>query len=161
MFRLIFCLFVFYSFASAAFDHLGAEACQSCHQEAYAAWKLSAHARSKDTLSPAQQKDIRCLSCHSPNEADHRVQQVSCESCHGGGQYYTPRFVMKDAELVRLAGLLDVSEKSCKTCHDASSPSLKPFEFGSKLKQIDHWTKERDKRKAKGNTPPPRPKKPT
>ena len=65
---------------------------------------------------------------------------VTCESCHGGGQYYSARYVMKDAELARLVGLLDPSEKGCRTCHDASSPSLKPFDFVAKLKAIDHWT---------------------
>jgi len=54
--------------------------------------------------------------------------------------------VMKDSELNRYAGLVDPSEKSCRTCHDASSPSLKPFEFVEKLKLIDHWTVERQKR---------------
>ncbi|HYV50077.1 MAG TPA: hypothetical protein VFA20_34715, partial [Myxococcaceae bacterium] len=31
-------------------------------------------------------------------------------------------------------------------CHDASSPSLKPFDFVEKLKLIDHWTVERQRR---------------
>jgi hypothetical protein len=54
---------------------------------------------------------------------------------------------MKDPELARLAGLTDPTEKSCRFCHDASSPSLKPFDFVSKLKLMDHWTTEREKRK--------------
>ena len=65
---------------------------------------------------------------------------VSCESCHGGGQYYVAAYVMKDPELARLVGLSDPSEKGCRNCHDASSPSLKPFDFVSKLKAIDHWS---------------------
>ena len=68
------------------------------------------------------------------------MANVSCETCHGGGQYYTARYVMKDPELARLVGLLDPSEKGCRTCHDASSPSLKPFDFVTKLKSIDHWS---------------------
>ncbi len=59
---------------------------------------------------------------------------MTCETCHGGGQYYSPDYVMKDAELARLVGLVDPSEKSCRNCHDASSPSLKPFDFVEKLK---------------------------
>lgn len=134
--------------AAAAYDFLGSESCQSCHPEAYAAWRASAHARAKETLTTPQQKDARCLSCHSPNEADQRVAGVSCEACHGGGQYYSARYVMKDPELARLVGLVDPSEKSCRTCHDASSPSLKPFDFASRLKAIDHWSAERAKRNA-------------
>jgi hypothetical protein len=55
---------------------------------------------------------------------------------------------MKDAELARLLGLTDPTEKGCRSCHDTSSPSLRPFEFAQKLKAIDHWTQERAKRKA-------------
>ena len=132
--------------AAAAFDFLGPESCQSCHPEAYTAWRNSAHARARDTLTTPQQKDARCLSCHSPNEAEQRVSNVSCEACHGGGQYYAARYVMKDPELARLVGLVDPSEKGCRTCHDASSPSLKPFDFSSRLKAIDHWSPERTRR---------------
>ena len=60
---------------------------------------------------------------------------------------------MKDSELARLVGLQDPSEKSCRTCHDASSPSLAPFDFVQKLKLVDHWTAERAKR-----APEPAPK---
>ena len=131
---------------AAAHDFLGAESCQSCHAEAWSAWRASPHARAKEVLSGPQQKDARCLSCHSPAEADQRVTGVSCESCHGGGQYYSAKFVMKDAELARLVGLVDPSEKQCRSCHDTASPSVKPFEFNSKLKSLDHWSAERAKR---------------
>lgn len=130
-----------------AYDFLGAESCQSCHPDAYAAWKSSNHARAKDVLSPVQQRDARCLSCHSPNDADQKQAGVTCETCHGGGQYYSPKYVMKDPELARLAGLVDPTEKACRACHDASSPSLKPFDFASRLKAMDHWSVEREKRK--------------
>lgn len=130
-----------------AYDFLGPEGCQGCHAEAYAAWRSSAHARAKDALSPQSQRDARCISCHAPNQ-DQGVVGVSCETCHGGGQYYAARNVMKDPELARLTGLLDPGEKGCRTCHDASSPSLKPFDFVEKLKAIDHWSAERAKKAA-------------
>lgn len=135
-----------------AFDFVGPESCKGCHPEAYQKWKQAKHSRAKASLSPAQQKDARCLSCHSPNEAEQGVAQVSCETCHGGGQYYSARYVMKDPELVRLSGLVDPVEKACRTCHDASSPSLKPFDFVEKLKLIDHWTVER-RRGGRGSGP--------
>src|SRR3954471_22323773 len=90
--------------AALGYSYLGPESCQGCHPDAYAAWRASAHSRSKDTLGPAQQKDARCLSCHSPAENDQRVTNISCESCHGGGEYYSARYVMKDTELLRLVG---------------------------------------------------------
>lgn len=134
--------------AGVAFGHdfLGAESCEACHPDAWAAWQLSAHARSREALSAQQQHDARCLMCHSPNEADQRVSGVSCETCHGGGQYYSARYVMRDKELARLTGLIDPTEKSCRVCHDASSPSLRPFDFKEKLKVMDHWSAERKRR---------------
>ncbi|MFN0061212.1 MAG: cytochrome c3 family protein [Myxococcaceae bacterium] len=124
-----------------ASEFLGPESCQSCHPEAYLAWKRSRHARATESLSPEQRQDIRCLTCHSPEQARSEQVGVTCETCHGSGQHYSPAYVMKDAELARLVGLLDPSEKSCKACHDAQSPSLEPFNFADKLKLIDHWTK--------------------
>jgi len=139
--------------ASAAFpteltgtEFVGPESCKACHPDAYAAWRQSKHARAIESLSETQRRDARCLSCHSPNLEDRRVESISCETCHGGGQYYASGYVMKDQELVRLVGLLDPSEKGCRSCHDASSPSLKPFDFVEKLKLIDHWTTERQRR---------------
>lgn len=134
------------SASALAYDLLGSESCQSCHPDAFAAWQASAHARSRDVLSAQQQRDARCLSCHSPNEVEQRVSHVACETCHGGGQYYSARYVMKDPELARLVGLVDPGEKSCRGCHDTASPSLKPFDFAAKLKAIDHWSVERAKR---------------
>ena len=136
----VFAMVLATSAGASAFDFVGPESCKGCHPEAYLAWRQSKHARAKESLSPTQQKDARCLSCHSPNEADQRTASVSCETCHGGGRYYATSYVMKDSELDRYAGLADPSEKGCRTCHDASSPSLKPFDFVEKLKLIDHWS---------------------
>jgi hypothetical protein len=145
--RVGFAVSVCVSTAAGAYDFLGAESCQSCHPEAYLAWKASPHSRAKDVLSPLQQRDARCLSCHSPSDVDQKQAGVTCETCHGGGQYYSPKYVMKDPELARLAGLMDPTEKLCRGCHDASSPSLKPFDFASRLKAMDHWSVERAKKK--------------
>jgi hypothetical protein len=139
-----------------AADFVGAESCKACHPEAYQAWRQSKHARAYETLSPQQQKDARCVSCHSPAPAEQSATAVTCETCHGAGQFYASSYVMKDSELSRLVGLQDPSEKGCRTCHDASSPSLKPFEFVDKLKLIDHWTAERARRQ-KGQAAVPAP----
>lgn len=128
--------------SAAAFgaDFMGPESCKACHPAAYDAWKQSKHARAAESLSPTQRKDPRCMSCHTPDVQDEKVTGVSCETCHGGGQYYSAPYVMKDSELARLVGLQDPSERTCRACHDASSPSLKPFNFVEKLKKIDHWS---------------------
>src|SRR5205809_700919 len=75
-----------------AYDFVGPESCKACHPEAYLAWKQSKHARAKDSLSPTQQKDARCTSCHSPSEEDQTIAGISCENCHGGGQYYATNY---------------------------------------------------------------------
>lgn len=140
---------------------VGPESCKSCHPDAYEAWRQSKHSRAMDSLSPQQQQDARCLSCHAPDVKAQNVTSVSCESCHGGGQYYAAEYVMKDPELVRMVGLEDPSEKGCRACHDASSPSLRPFDFVEKLKLIDHWSVERKKREeAKAAAEAPDKKKP-
>lgn len=141
--------------AASSADFVGAESCKACHPEAYAAWKNSKHARAFESLTAQQKKDARCVSCHAPDLAAQGSAGITCETCHGGGEYYSPAYVMKDAELSRMVGLTDPLEKHCRACHDASSPSLRPFEFVEKLKLIDHWTAERERRKA----PPPAPPK--
>ncbi|MBU8900105.1 hypothetical protein DRW03_18650 [Corallococcus sp. H22C18031201] len=143
--------------AAGAADFVGPDSCKGCHPEAYDAWMQSKHARATDSLGEQQKKDARCLSCHAPDQAEQGTAAVTCETCHGGGQYYSPSYVMKDAELARLVGLVDPSEKMCRTCHDASSPSLRPFDFKDALKAIDHWSAERTRKAARAEAPPSTP----
>lgn len=138
--------------SALAADFIGPENCKACHPAAYEAWKESQHSRAASALSPKQQKDGRCLSCHSP-EGGKGHADVGCESCHGPGQFYAPKYVMKDSELSRAVGMVDPSEKQCLKCHDANAPSLKPFKFAEKLKLIDHWSAEREARKAAAPKP--------
>lgn len=140
-------------------NYVGPESCKSCHPDAYLSWRQSKHSRALESLNPQQQKDARCVSCHAPDLKAQNVTSVSCESCHGGGQYYSAGYVMKDPELVRMVGLEDPSEKDCRSCHDLSSPSLRPFDFVEKLKLIDHWTAERKKREQARTPAPAEPKK--
>lgn len=148
------------AFAQLSPEFIGPESCKACHAEAYQAWRLSKHSRAQESLTQAQQQDARCLSCHAPDLRVQELRSVSCETCHGGGQYYSAEYVMKDQELVRMVGLVDPSEKDCRSCHDASSPSLRPFDFVEKLKLIDHWTAERQRRAAEAAGPAPTPKPP-
>ena len=133
--------------AQAAAGNVGSEACKTCHEDAYETWKAGPHARATESLTGKAARDGRCLSCHAPEQAK-GLAAVGCEICHGPGQYYAPAYVMKDPELARLVGLEDPGEKSCRVCHDASSPSLRPFDYKAKLPLIDHWTAEKQKRQA-------------
>ena len=143
-----------FALPAGAYDSVGPDNCKSCHAPAYAAWKQSKHASADGSLTGTFAKDARCLNCHSP-EASKGFPGVQCETCHGGGQFYTPTFVMKDPELARDVGLADPTPAMCVKCHDALAPSLKPFVFDEKIKLVDHWTAERQARSAP-KTPAPK-----
>lgn len=122
---------------AAADEYIGAEQCAACHAEAYAWWKTTAHARAGRVLSPAEQRDPRCTSCHATAIDQPHVQ---CEACHGPGQHYWPAFVMVDVHLARAAGLRSGAEAAtCNGCHTADAPGLRPFDLAAALaKMKDH-----------------------
>ena len=99
--------------AQASAGYVGNESCKTCHEEAYEQWKAGPHARATASLTGKSAQDGRCLSCHAPAQTK-GVASVGCEVCHGPGQFYSPRYVMKDAELARAVGLDDPGEKSCR-----------------------------------------------
>jgi hypothetical protein len=119
---------------------VGAERCQSCHPQAYKVWSQSAHARALDTLGEQQRKQTRCTLCHtmSPEQVEAQLANVQCESCHGGGKYYVPSYVMKDKVLAHAVGLIDPGEATCKRCHDQNAPSLEPFDYKKAWARIAH-----------------------
>ena len=141
---------LFLASSAVAADFIGPEACRACHLAAYDVWSKSPHAQAMKSLSPADQKNGTCLACHAPDLAKGGDAGVTCESCHGAGQYYAPQYVMKDPELARATGLVVPDANSCLLCHDAQSPSLQPFDPTEKMKAIDHWTADRAAQKAKG-----------
>ena len=114
----------------------GAKRCGSCHEQAYQVWSKSHHARAQKALDPKQAKDPRCVRCHGSSSVD--IAGVQCESCHGSGVHYSWRYVMKDAVLSRIVGLVEPDEKTCRRCHTDSSPSVRPFEYESLWESISH-----------------------
>ncbi|MBC7794704.1 MAG: hypothetical protein H7Z43_13450, partial [Clostridia bacterium] len=78
---------------------------------------------------------------------------VQCESCHGGGRYYYPQYVMKDRELARLVGLVDATAEQCQRCHNEAAPSIKPFDFASMWAKIDHGRVAREAAQRDSNAP--------
>jgi hypothetical protein len=119
---------------------LGPETCKACHPAAYETWKESPHARARDSLSERSRKDMRCLSCHAPDQGK-AMAGVSCETCHGPGQLYAHSYVMRDKELAWAVGLVDPGEKRCLACHTESTPSLERFDYHKKLPLIAHGKK--------------------
>jgi hypothetical protein len=145
-----------------ASDLLGPESCRTCHAEAYKVWTASRHARAVEALAPDQRQQPLCLQCHSRDEARSGaafVTSVSCETCHGGGRFYQPDIVMRDRELARAFGLVDLGKPEvqaalCLSCHGGEIPSAQPFELKSALERIDHWSAERAARKARSAATP-------
>ena len=125
--------------ASAA-DYVGSDVCKSCHETEHAQWKTTSHASSMARLSPTQQRDRGCRTCHTMDPAvpEPSLAGVQCESCHGAGALYSQRYVMKDKVLARLLGLVDITPNTCAPCHGSESPSVVPYDFASDVKRVNH-----------------------
>lgn len=143
-----------------AADPVGVQTCRACHAKAWEVWAAGPHAHAASSLTEAQRRDPACTRCHAPElgelsesgrePTEEQKQGITCEACHGAGQYYSPAYVMRDPELARAVGLADPGERSCRGCHLAgSSPGLTPFDLKEKVKLIDHWTVERESRRPK------------
>jgi len=117
----------------------GNEKCGSCHAEAFAQWKSSAHAHALETLEKdGSGRDPECVSCHVvglestkgfvSREKTPSLTDVGCESCHGpGGEH---------ARAPYLNRLAKIGEKACLNCHTRNtSPN---FEFLTYWKNIQH-----------------------
>ena len=132
---------------AGAADPVGPETCKACHPVAYAIWRDGPHARAQAALPERSRADARCTVCHAP-EAARAQAGVGCEACHGNGQLYAHRYVMRDRELAHALGLQEVGEKSCGRCHDDSAPSLAPFDYARKLPLVLHGQADREARQA-------------
>jgi hypothetical protein len=145
--------------------YVGSLACKPCHKleakgKQYDKWTTSKHAAAYKTLSNEQSKKIaaekkiddplksdKCLKCHATGYAAKAEEKglkydinegVSCEGCHGAGEKYLPKKVMKDPKLAKEAGLIMPTEKECKVCHNPESPTYKEFKFAEAWKIINH-----------------------
>jgi len=74
----------------------------------------------------------------APEENDAALAGVQCESCHGRGKFYTPRYVMKDPQLRQVLYFEQGNAETCARCHNDLSPNLTPFVYEEKLKRIYH-----------------------
>ena len=146
--------------------YVGVETCEVCHSSQrigrqFFVWARSPHARAyKDLTSPEAlqiaarlhisdpRHDARCLSCHVTAQGKplpeilstfRMTDGVQCESCHGPGEDYAHFSVMISPRKSRMAGLvIRPDEKTCKTCHNPSSPTYKGFDYHAALRQIAH-----------------------
>jgi hypothetical protein len=134
---------------------VGAAKCKMCHKAEYESWMATAHAKAFDKLKPEQQKDAKCIKCHTTGfgkaQAEgSELQGVQCEGCHGAGSLYkSATNIMNKAKwtadpkgqrkLAVEAGLTDkIDETLCKTCHNPESPTFESFDFAKAHPKIQH-----------------------
>ena len=151
--------------AEPAHAYVGAEKCKMCHSSAakgaqFTKWTESPHAKAFATLATDEAKKIAaakgiadpqtsdaCLRCHVTGHGApaakltdkyKKEDGVSCESCHGPGSDYWKMDVMKDRAKAEAAGMVLPNEATCKTCHNADSPTFKGFDFAAAKAKIAH-----------------------
>jgi YVTN family beta-propeller protein len=153
--------------SSGKFKFVGVMVCAECHQQAklgyqFSQWRQSSHAQAYAALATPRayeiarraglkgdpQQSADCLACHTTGYGYDRasfrdsirlLDGVQCEACHGPGSEYSAEAVMLDKPGARNAGLLPVSEKTCRQCHQ--KPHGKPFDYQAALRQIRHPAK--------------------
>lgn len=160
---LLACIVLFSFAAVAQHKYAGVKMCKMCHQtekqgKQIDIWQKSNHANAFKTLSTPQAAEFakakglkkaaaespECLECHAITaDAKLTPDGVQCESCHGAGADYKNMAVMKDKAKAIAAGLTDFKdkaaiEKTCKTCHNAKSPTFKGFKFEEMWAKIQH-----------------------
>ncbi len=146
-------------------DFVGSEKCATCHEQSYAIWKKSGHARAWQTLvqlNPPRNSDPECIACHVvgwntsgyfPYESGFlseaktpNLVNVGCESCHGPGGAHVAAETGSDVALqekLQKAMVITKEEsekRQCGTCHDLdNSPD---FEFKDYWPQVEHYEDE-------------------
>ncbi len=133
--------------ALAGQSYIGAERCRTCHEFEFRVWSSGPHAKARQALTPEQLGDAKCNTCHTmvAGSADERLAGVQCEQCHGSGQFYQYRYVMRDRELSRAVGLIETSASHCQRCHTEGAPSMEPFDYERAWARIDHGPKARER----------------
>jgi hypothetical protein len=146
-------------------NYVGQNTCATCHSNIYQAMLASKHQHSFESLElrakedPEQSnafKDPNCLRCHvTAYNSQHggwnklhpepELQMISCEVCHGPGQYHVqlkmpnnpiepPEDLLADGRNEH--GLLEATKQTCLQCHDAeNSPK---FDFDEYWGRIRH-----------------------
>ncbi len=158
--------------------YVGAKKCKKCHKsekqgKQYQIWAESIHALAYEALQSEEADQIcnelgygdkaveakECLRCHASGwEVDKemwgpkfRIEDgVQCETCHGAGGDYTKLKIMKNFELAKEKGLINLRdnvEEFCRNCHNPDSPTFAGFNFEEMWAKIEHPLPFRHKKK--------------
>jgi hypothetical protein len=138
------------------FKYAGAKKCKSCHGKErignqYASWLDTKHAKAYETLASDKarewaaeasvddpQQSEKCVKCHvtAYDVAPERLgikfvreDGVQCEGCHGAGNSYRKKKIMRDRDLAVEKGLVLQSEEICVECHNDESPAWDPERY--------------------------------
>jgi hypothetical protein len=128
----------------AAASYVGSEKCLTCHKDAAASWKKSAHSRAFTTLVARKaDADPNCIACHTVGFgsasgyrrefADTKLVNVGCESCHGPGSLHV-REREGDTSVHFTFRPLDSGD--CVKCHYGEFS--RPFDFQEMWPAIKH-----------------------
>ncbi len=98
----------------------GIQSCAECHEEAYAFWKTTGHAKAYETLVvDFKEFNLDCVSCHvtgyerpggSTVTFVENLKDVQCEECHGAGSIHADTLEASDITL-------EPSRALCSKCH--------------------------------------------
>ena len=125
--------------AVAPETYTGSDRCAPCHENEFAIWARSKHARAFTTLVQAKQDyNPECVRCHSIGFGKERgfvnaaatpnLMNVGCESCHGPSSRH-PEPTAK--------GFGRIDTTFCRTCHTSeNSPDFDPATY---IPKIQHW----------------------
>ena len=172
---------------AADISYVGVKTCAKCHKKErsgkqLAIWTKSDHSKAFKTLGTDKakksaleqgvkenpQKAEACLVCHTGmvgvdksllGKKFSMEDGVQCETCHGAGDGYRKKKIMKkiteergphkkrESKTALKTGLLFPDEKSCRVCHAKErklngktfkNPQFKSFDFKERFKKIQH-----------------------
>jgi len=133
----------------AAASYVGSEKCLTCHQNAAASWKASAHSHAFTALVARKaDADPKCVACHTigfesasgyrREFADTKLVNVGCESCHGPGSLHV-REREGDTSVHFTFRPLDGGD--CVKCHYGEFS--RPFDWNEQWPLIKHGKEQR------------------
>ncbi len=122
----------------------GAEQCQSCHQQEFAVWSKSHHAKAFYTLQDVKKAfDPNCIVCHTVGfdkvggfidpDTTPSLMHVQCESCHGAARKHVESGGLQPVANADWPGI-----RMCQQCH--TQPHSPSFNFDSYWPKIVHGT---------------------
>jgi peroxiredoxin len=137
-------------------EHVGSDACQSCHAAEYQTWLDSPHAHAVKTLEErGKLEDETCLTCHTTGfdkpggfpagakpDGHPDLARVGCESCHGPGGEHVAEGAARIGTILSLGDKCDscVILQICGSCHDDANDPGFEFEVQDKIDRQRHGT---------------------